>query len=39
MTSCASWKSFSEDGNECRGRWTYPAGGGYESNMTRMEAK
>jgi hypothetical protein len=26
---------FSEDGNECYGRWTYPGGGGYESNMRR----
>jgi len=28
---------FSEDGSECRGRWTYP-GGGYESNMTRVDS-
>jgi hypothetical protein len=27
---------FSEDGNSCAGRWTYPGGGGYESNMTRV---
>jgi hypothetical protein len=27
---------FSEDGSECRGAWTYPGGGGYESNMTRV---
>ncbi len=37
--SPASYRGeFSEDGRECRGRWTYPGGGGYESNMTRVDA-
>lgn len=29
--------TFSEDGNAVVGGWVYPGGGGYQSNMTRVE--
>ena len=27
---------FTSHGNACHGRWVYPGGGGYESNMVRV---
>ena len=30
--------TFSADGNTCRGGWTYPGGGGYNSTMTRIKS-
>jgi hypothetical protein len=29
--------TFSADGNNCSGAWVYPGGGGYESNMVRVD--
>jgi hypothetical protein len=29
--------TFSEDGNSASGRWVYPDGGGYDSNMSRVK--
>ena len=29
---------FSADGNSCNGGWSYPGGGGYTSNMTRINS-